>query len=1085
MTEKRSENTRNLDFSDKYIRWFSEIEHKDIKTVGGKGASLGEMYNNKFPVPPGFVITAQAFEFFTSDIKDQINNIVVGIDFENTQELQEKTKQIRELIIKQDMTEELKQEILEDYHILSGEEINEKGISIDALNILKNSQEPIFVSVRSSATTEDLADASFAGQQQSFLNIKGDYELIEHVKKCFASLYTARAVYYRNKKGFSEEEALLAVVVQKMVDSEKSGVVFSKNPMNLKEDIILEAVFGLGEGIVSGKILPDHYIISGDAKNFKIEDIKVANKKIAIVRSSSGDNKIVKLTPEKSNEQVLSKGMILEIADYALKLESHYDKPQDIEFAVENEKVYIVQSRPITTKGKMIEGELSGTVLLQGLGASPGIGVGKVRLIKSMEDLSKIQKGDVLVTEMTDPDMVVSMQKSVAIITDEGGMTSHAAIVSREMGIPAIVGTGDATSKLENRTQVTVDGSSGKVYEGQVAETRMAEVKPAVQPDKIKLKVIVDLPEYSERAAESEIDSIGLTRVEGMIASMGKHPLQYEKENNLEEYTKILEEGISKILKPFKSMWIRSSDLRSDEYSSLKGAPGEEINPMMGLHGIRFALKHPKILEAELEAIKRVADKNPDKKVGVMFPLVISVEELKKAKEIYNKFKSQNMQEGVMIETPAAVQIIEDICKEGVDFVSFGTNDLTQFTLAVDRNEDLVQDLYDELHPAVLSQIGFVIDVCKKYNTETSICGQAGSKKQMVEFLLKKGIDSISVNADAAADISLFIKENEGNRMETKSYPDKSPLLEKHPSLDSQPKPEHKEFDKRKAEGMISKEDLNKNNIMKSDEQGIYRKEAEIIEEQPKQEQPQQDSKETQVSLTSQPSLDKERKDKKRYGVCSNCNKNFRMRFRPKEGRPILCRACFKQGQRDEKNQEKVQLPETSKNIEPVKHEEVEQMKEDVEKVQEENKELTQPRKGTQVPLTSQPSLEMTEHVGPVHSIDETGRIEEKIQEIKQEVEKEKLEDLQEKQEIEESIKTETTTKPINEQEKEESEEVEESDNEKVEETKEEEVEEPVAGSDMEDVGVYNPNSEEDNNSPQAAQYKFDEEDEDVFSDVF
>ncbi len=1047
MVEKRSLSRKNLDFSDKYIKWFSEIKQEDIKIVGGKGASLGEMYNNKFPVPPGFIITAQAFEFFISDIKEQISNIVVGIDFENTQELQDKTKKIRELIIKQNMPDELKQEILEDYHILSGEEINEKGISVDALNILKNSQEPIFVSIRSSATTEDLADASFAGQQQSFLNIKGDYELIEYVKKCFASLYTARAVYYRHKKGFSEDEALLAVVIQKMIDSEKSGVVFSKNPMNFKEEIIIEAVFGLGEGIVSGKIYPDHYTISRtDLEELKIEDIKVANKKIAIVRSSSGENKVVNLTPEKSNEQVLTKGMILEISDYALKLEKHYNKPQDIEFAVEHEKVYIVQSRPITTKGKRSEGDLSGKILLQGLGASPGIGVGNVRLIKSMEDLSKIKKGDVLVTEMTNPDMVVSMQKSVAIITDEGGMTAHAAIVSREMGIPAIVGTGDATSKLENGMKITVDGSAGKVYEGQVAETRMAEVKPVIQPNKVKLKVIVDLPEYSERAAESEIDSIGLTRIEGMIASMGKHPLQYEKDNNLEEYTKLLEESIGKILKPFKLMWIRSSDLRSDEYSSLKGAPGEEINPMMGLHGIRFALKHQKILEAELKAIKMIAEKNPDKKIGVMFPLVISVEELKKAKETLSKFKTSNMQVGVMIETPAAVQIIEDICKDGVDFISFGTNDLTQFTLAVDRGEDLVQDLYNELHPAVLSQIERVIDKCKEYNIETSICGQAGSKKEMVEFLLKKGIDSISVNVDVAAEISEFIKEIEEKiEVEEIKQPEEEVKPEKPEEVEVKERIEEEAaplaFDKRKQEGLVSKEEFQEK-VIKANEQIVYCKEK----------------------PTTQLFLDKERKNKKKYGVCSKCHKNFRMRFRPKKGKPILCRACYKQEQRERKSREK-----------KAKHKEVQ------EKSLLESKKaelLPQTIKDTEQPITKQ---QTTEYIGPVHAIDSKGRLDEKTQEIKQEIEQEKLKDMQKRNKIEdkEDVETGGGIEEIKEKKEErESEAKPESEGDK----EKQEIEE--IGSDMEDIGVYNPN-EEDDSGPQAAQYKFDEEDEDIFSDVF
>ena len=742
---------------EKYIKWFYEISNNDVPIAGGKGASLGEMYNNKFPVPPGFVITASAFSYFleSGDLKEKINNIIFGIDLENTEELTQKAKEIREMIINQKMTDDLKLEILEAYNLLGTEKIEAKGISQDALNILKQGKEPIFVSVRSSATTEDLADASFAGQQDSFLNVKGETRLIEYVKRCFASLYTARAIYYRSKKGFKEGQALLAVVVQKMVDSEKSGVVFSRNPMNLEEEVIVEAVFGLGTGIVSGLIKPDHYVISRD---LKIKDIKVANKKIAIVRTGSGENEKVKLNHEKSNEQVLTKSQAIEIADYAVKLEEHYNKPQDIEFAIESNKVYIVQSRPITTKSSKSKKILSGNIILEGLGASPGISVGIVKIINDMKDLSKIKKGDVLVTEMTNPDMVVSMQKSVGIITDEGGMTSHAAIVSREMGIPAIVGTGEATSVLKEGMKVTVDGFNGKVYEGEVAETSFAEVKPIIETNKIKLKLVLDLPDFAERATKSGIDSIGLLRLEGIIASSNKHPLLYEKEN-IEEYVELLKKGIEKISQNFNVIWIRSSDLRTDEYSSLKGAPEKEINPMLGLHGIRFSLKHLKILEAELLAIKKIAEKYPNKKFGIMFPQVVSIEEIKEAKKHFNKFKTGNMKFGAMIETPASVEIIDDIVNE-VDFISFGTNDLTQYTLAVDRGEDEVQHLYNELHPAVLSQIERVINKCKG-KVETSICGQAGSKKEMVKFLFEKGIDSISVNADAAYEISKLISELE------------------------------------------------------------------------------------------------------------------------------------------------------------------------------------------------------------------------------------------------------------------------------------------------------------------------------------
>ncbi len=488
--EKVSDDLKKDEFDERYIKWFSEISNKDVNTAGGKGASLGEMFVHKFPVPPGFVITAQSFGIFMGQggLKEKVNDIIKSVDMEDTGELQKASKEIRELIEKQEMPKDLKDEIIEAYRILSSEKIEEKGVSQDALNILKNAQEPIFVSVRSSATTEDLAEASFAGQQDSFLNIKGDSSLIEHVKKCFSSLYTARAIYYRNRKGFKEGEALLAVVIQKMVDSEKSGVVFSRNPMTMGDDVIIEAVYGLGEGIVSGRIKPDHYTASRD---LKVKDIKVADKKIAIVRTGSGSNEIVKLSPEKSKTQVLTNGEILELADLAIKLENHYKKPQDIEFAVESHKVYIVQSRPVTTLIKCEEKpteKISGNIILEGLGSSPGIGVGVVKIINSMEDLHKIKKGDVLVTTMTNPDMVVSMQKSSAIVTDEGGMTAHASIVSREMGIPCVVGTGEATTILKDGMKITVDGTNGRIYEGEVAKTQLAQVKKAVEVSKVKLK---------------------------------------------------------------------------------------------------------------------------------------------------------------------------------------------------------------------------------------------------------------------------------------------------------------------------------------------------------------------------------------------------------------------------------------------------------------------------------------------------------------------------------------------------------------------------------------------------------------------
>lgn len=754
--EVKKEPSYENDFNAR-IKWFSEISNEDVKTVGGKGASLGEMFNHKFPVPPGFVITAQSFEYFIreSKLKEKIKSIIENTDMENTEQLNKFSKEIRSLIEHQELPSGLENEIIEAYKILSSEK-NKHWIT-DPLNVLKN-KELIFVSVRSSATTEDLADASFAGQQESFLNIKGVANLIEHVKKCFSSLYTPRAIYYRRKKGFKESEALLAVVIQKMIDSDKSGVVFSKDPIKQSDDVTIESVFGLGEGIVSGKIKPDYYLVS---RELKIKEIKISNKKIAIIRTSGGENETVKLNEERAHSRVLTNAEILEIADYAIKLEKHYNKPQDIEFAIDQNEIFIIQSRPITTLNKKYEKkELKGNVILNGLAASPGIGVGIVRIIKIMDDLAKIKKGEILVTEMTNPDMVVSMQKSSAIITDEGGLTSHAAIISREMGIPAVVGTEKATRVLKDGMKITVDGFSGNVYEGEIAETTIVEIKKVVDTERVKLKVILDLPDFAERAANSGIDSVGLLRLEGIIASFGKHPLFYEKENKLEEYSKLLENGIYKIAKPFKSVWIRTSDIRTDEFSSLKGSPEKELNPMLGFHGIRFSLKYPEILRAELKAIKNVAYYCPEKKFGIMFPQIISIEEVREAKKYFNEFKLPNIEFGVMIETPAAVQIIDDISNE-VNFISFGTNDLTQYTLAVDRGEDNVQYLYNDLHPSIFSQINKVIRVCRSKKIETSICGQAGSKNEMVEFLFRKGINSISVNADAAYEISLLIKNME------------------------------------------------------------------------------------------------------------------------------------------------------------------------------------------------------------------------------------------------------------------------------------------------------------------------------------
>jgi pyruvate,water dikinase len=759
MPEEKSEKKEvaKVDF----IAWFSELNKGSGNIAGGKGANLGEMYNLKIPVPPGFVVTAQAYEYFIkkAGLDEKIKTLLQSIEYENTEQLNKVTTEIRNLIEAGEIPKEMQEEIIEAYENLDVDKSHINGKS--ALDVLKTTPESLFVAVRSSATTEDLAEASFAGQQETFLNVKGKFELLKYIKKCFSSLFTPRATYYRNKKGFKHEGAFLAVIVQKMVDAEKSGVIFSKDPSQKRDDVIIESVYGLGEGVVSGKITPDRFVIS---KELEILERTIGDKKIAITRDSGGKKEIVKLKEEISKRQSLKDYEVKKLAEIAIKLENHYQKAQDIEFAIEGENIYIVQTRPITTLEKRFEGgsgkELQGEVVLTGLAASPGIGSGKVKIVKDLADLKKIIQGDVLVTGMTDPDMVVSMQKSAAIVTDEGGLTAHAAIVSREMGIPAVVGTQEATTKLKEGEVVTVDGFTGKIYKGKVAETVQKEVLPVTTETKTEIKINVDLPSFAERAAKTRVKKVGLLRTEGIIAEGGKHPAYFLQKNQMQDYEEIIFKGVRKIAQYFEEIWVRTSDIRSDEFQDLEGAPKEiEVNPMLGMHGIRYGIKNPEILKAELRALKRVSDDG--KKIGLLLPLVISVDEVKKVKEFVKELGFTEAKVGVMIETPAAVQIIRELCEEGIDFASFGTNDLTQFILAVDRGNEQVQHLYDEMNPAILYQLEFVLRACNRSNVETSICGQAGSKKEMVKFLVERGIDSISVNADMASEIAKYVSELE------------------------------------------------------------------------------------------------------------------------------------------------------------------------------------------------------------------------------------------------------------------------------------------------------------------------------------
>ena len=722
------------------VFWLADVDKDDVLLVGGKAANLGELLRAEIPVPDGFVVDARTFREFIqkTGIQEKIYSLLHNLDVEDTEKLETVSRQIREIIETTEIPEEIEKEIREAYRKLCEEEGRE-----------------VYVAVRSSATAEDLPDASFAGQQETYLNVAGEDEVVEKVKKCWSSLFTPRAIYYRVQKGFRHEDVSIAVVVQKMVNSEKSGVMFTSHPVTGEKKCIIEAVFGLGEAIVSGLVTPDTYVY--DRVKGELEEVKIGEKKFMLTKK---DGKTVKVEiPDRSRERVLSDEEIKRLVTLGELIEDHYATPQDVEWAMEGGEIYIVQSRPITTIRKVeeVSEEVEGRILLKGLGASPGIASGRVKVIFSEKEISKVEEGDILVTTMTTPDMVPAMKRAAAIVTDEGGMTCHAAIVSRELGVPAVVGTKKATKVLKDGMVITVDGEKGIIYEGRIEKKE--EPKPFIAPAPVitatEVKVNISIPDVAERVArETNADGVGLFRIEHMILGLEKHPMKFIKDGEVDRYVDLLYQEMKKVVKAFypKPVWIRTLDAPTDEFRAMEGGEEEpiEANPMLGFRGIRRDLAEEEHFRAELRAIKRLVDEGYTN-IGIMLPLITSPEEVRRAKEIAisEGIPLDKIEFGIMVETPAAALILEEIIKEGIDFVSLGTNDLTQYTLAVDRNNENVAYLYNETHPAVLKLIERTIKVCKEHGVKSSICGQAGSYPHVVEKLVEFGIDSVSANPDA------------------------------------------------------------------------------------------------------------------------------------------------------------------------------------------------------------------------------------------------------------------------------------------------------------------------------------------------
>ncbi|MBI2079247.1 phosphoenolpyruvate synthase [Candidatus Micrarchaeota archaeon] len=742
--------------------WFEELDKKNLAEAGGKGANLGEMTKAGFPIPPGFVVTSGAYfkHLDANNLRNPIAAVLSSLDVNDSDKLDQASDKIKKLIMDGRMPDDIRNDVISGYKKLCDRAMKE-----------------VYVAVRSSATAEDLPTASFAGQQSTYLNIKSPENVVHAVKMCWASLFEPRAIFYRVQNNFEHMKVGLAAVVQQMIQSEKSGVMFTVDPLYEDPSLLaIEAGYGLGETVVSGQITPDTYRV--DKNVFKIIDKSISKQTWMLVKLND-KNVHADIKDEMQDKQKISDSEILDLAKIGAKIESHYQFPQDIEWAIEKGNLYITQSRPITTLKESKEGKTESKelkeekpmdiskakVLLKGLGSSPGIGMGKVKVLMSAKEISKMEKGEILVTDMTTPDFVPAMKKSAAIITNTGGMTSHAAIVSRELGIPCIVGTSTATQILKTGQEVTVDGTHGMVYEGKIA---VAEEKSEASGPKYVggeapitgTKIYVNLAEaeLAGKVSKLPVDGVGLLRAEFMIADIGKHPRKMFEDKKQQEFIDRLADGLRKFAAAFypRPVVYRATDFKTNEYRNLEG--GEkyepvEANPMMGYRGASRYIEEPEIFKMELLAIKKVREEFGLRNLWLMIPFVRRVGEMRAIKDIMRSvglYQTRDFKLWIMVEVPSTVFLIDYFCKEGIDGISVGTNDLTQLILGIDRDNATLAKGFDERNEAVIRALKHVIETCNKYGVTTSLCGQAPSVyPEFAEKLVEFGITSMSVNPDA------------------------------------------------------------------------------------------------------------------------------------------------------------------------------------------------------------------------------------------------------------------------------------------------------------------------------------------------
>ena len=764
------------------VTWFDNLRKTDIPLVGGKNANLGEMISAGLPVPPGFAVTAYAYEKFIEEtrIAEKIYEIIkeTVTNINDPKQYDAASKKIRELIEKSSMPKEIENAVK-----LAYKELNKE------LNL-----KDVFVAVRSSATAEDLPDASFAGQQETFLNVRGVDELLENIVKCWSSLFTPRAIFYRNEKGFAHEKVFISVGVQKMVNSRAAGVIFTLNPVTGDtRHIVIEGNHGLGEAVVSGSVTPDDFIV--DKVSMKIIEKRLSKKTVQYIRDpQTGKTVHADVPVDKQEQPCVNDEEILKLAELAKRIEQHYGKPQDIEWAIDRDipfpaNIFIVQSRPETVwSARQVQapirevGEAKNVemkVVIRGIAAGKrGYGMGTAKVVANPTEAAKVmQKGDILVTDMTNPDYVPFMKLAGAIVTNKGGVTCHAAIVSRELGIPCVVGTENATKLMVTGEEYTVDSRSGVVYEGimptlteQLASASGASTQTtgaggifqSVPVTATKIYMNLGVPEKIEEYKALPFEGIGLMRTEFILASyIGEHPMNFVETGQSQRFVDKLAEGIAAVARAIqpRPVVVRFSDFKTNEYRELKGGEKYEIveaNPMLGWRGCSRYISqwYEKAFRLECQAIVKCRKEWGLKNVWVMLPMVRTVWEAEKCLEIIREEgleRSKDFKVWFMAETPS-IAILADEFSKLVDGFSIGSNDMTQGILMIDRDSERLGQMgyFDERDPAVKRIIAHLIKVAHENGCTVSICGEGPSNlPDFAEFLVRVGIDSISVNNDA------------------------------------------------------------------------------------------------------------------------------------------------------------------------------------------------------------------------------------------------------------------------------------------------------------------------------------------------